>query len=92
MHRRTWTDSRDGTEWRITYNPGVELARPEERARRSRLIFEGGGERHHTDAVYGGGLETLTDEDLQGLLDQARAREEAENETAWGSEEDAPDG
>ncbi len=90
MHRRSWTDPRDGTEWEISYNPGVELARPEERAQRSRLVFESGGERHHADAVYGGDLESLTDEDLQGLLDQARGREESSKDTPWGSEEEAP--
>lgn len=73
MHRRIWTDPRDDREWTVTYNPGVELARPRERAMRSRMIFESeGGQRFHTDAVYGGDLESLSDEDLQGLLDQAR--------------------
>lgn len=90
MHQRTWTDPRDGTEWTVTYNPAVELARPEERVRRSRIVFEAGDRRLRADAVYGSGLETLTDQDLQGLLDQAReARDEGE-ETPWGTEEEAP--
>lgn len=77
MHERSWIDPRDGREWTITHNPGVELAPPRERADRSRLIFESAdGERLHTDAVYGTDLETLADDDLQGLLDQAREEED----------------
>lgn len=73
MHQRTWTDPRDGREWTITHNPAMELARPKERAFRSRLVFESDhGERLHTEAVFGSGLGSLTDDDLQGLLDQAR--------------------
>lgn len=92
MHRRSWTDPRDGTEWTIIYNPAVELARPEERSLRRRLVFESEDERRQVEAVYGGGLEMLTDEDLQGLLDQARRDDEAGSETPWGGEEDAPGG
>lgn len=90
MHERTWTDPRDGTEWTVTYNPAVELARPEERVRRSRIVFEAGDRRLHADAVYGSGLDTLTDDDLQGLLDRARAVRSEEDETPWGAEEEAP--
>lgn len=70
--RRRWTDPRDGREWTIAFNPGVELSRPRERAFRSRIIFESRDERYHTGSVYGADLETLTDRDLEGLLDQAR--------------------
>lgn len=72
MHRRRWTDTRDGREWTITHNPAVELARPAERAMRSRMIFRSGDERHDVEAVFGRGLQDLTDRDLEGLLDQAR--------------------
>lgn len=90
MHRRRWTDPRDGTEWKISYNPSVELARPEEQEMRQRLVFESDDRRLRVESVYGGGLKALTDEDLQGLLDQARRREEEESETPWGTEEEAP--
>lgn len=86
MHQRRWTDSRDGTEWTITYNPGVELARPRERSQRSHLVFQSeDGRQLLTDAVYGSDLESLDDDDLRGLLDQAR-----ESEEDGGPEEDAP--
>lgn len=84
-HQRRWTDSRDGREWTITFNPGVELARPRERSFRSRLIFECGGERYHVGSVYGADLESLSDRDLEGLLDQAR-RSAEEREGGEGGE------
>lgn len=77
-HHRRWTDPRDGREWTIRFNPGVELARPRERSFRSRLIFESGDERYHTGSVYGADLESLTDRDLEGLLDQARRSADAD--------------
>lgn len=92
MHRRTWTDPRDGSEWTITYQPGVELSRPDDRRIRNRLILESGDERLHAEPIYGDRLEELTDGDLKGLLDQARRREAGGRETAWGDEEDAPGG
>lgn len=73
MHQRRWTDTRDGRRWTITHNPAVELARPKERALRSRIVFESeDGEKLHAEAVYGTALATLSEADLQGLLDQAR--------------------
>lgn len=73
MHRRVWNDPRTGRRWTIVHNPGVELSTPRERRFRSRILFESErGERLHTDAVFGTDLATLTDGDLEGLLDQAR--------------------
>lgn len=72
MAERRWTDPRDGREWTVSHNPGVELSRPRERKLRSRVIFESGDEEVHAPAVYGADLATLGDEDLMGLLDQAR--------------------
>lgn len=81
MHQRAWTDPRDGREWIITHNPAVELARPKERQQRSRLVFETDeGARLHTDAIFGSDLESLTDADLQGLLDQAREAASGDDE------------
>lgn len=72
MHERRWTDPRDGKVWKVVHNPGVELSRPRERALRSKVIFDSGEERHEAPAVFGDALETLEDDDLMGLLDQAR--------------------
>ena len=92
MHERSWTDPRDGRQWTIRYNPEVELARAEEQEMRSRLVFESGDRRLHAEAVYGGGLEALTDDDLKGLLDQAREDAHEDPETPWGDPDDAPGG
>lgn len=90
MNHRRWTDARDGREWSISHNPVVELARPRERALRSRMIFESGGERLQTEAVYGTDLQTLTDGDLEGLLDQARSAA-ADEEGGWEGAGDGPE-
>lgn len=71
---RTWTDPRDGAEWEVLFNPGVELDMDRVRAFRERLMFRGDGGAFDAPAVYGSDLDKLTDEDLQGLLDQARER------------------
>lgn len=76
MTEREWTDPRDGREWTVKHNPGVELSRPRERKLRSRVIFSSGDEEVHAPAVYGSDLKALDDDDLMGLLDQARASEE----------------
>jgi hypothetical protein len=77
---RRWTDPRDGSEWEILHNPPVELDTRRVGSFRSRVIFrEYDGEASYSaPSAYGSDLETLTDDDLQGLLDQAReaAREE----------------
>jgi hypothetical protein len=75
---RRWTDPRDGTEWEIHYNPPVELDTKRVRDFRERLMFRSGDGAWDVPAVYGSDLETLTDADLQGLLDQARDRPEDE--------------
>lgn len=74
MHRRSWNDPRTGRRWTVVHNPGVELARPRERTFRSRIVFESedGDYSYRADAVFGTDLATLTDGDLEGLLDQAR--------------------
>ena len=75
---RTWTDTRDGARWEVVYNPGVELDTKPVRDFRERLVFTGEGGVFNAPAVYGSALDKLTDEDLGGLLDQARNRTEGE--------------
>jgi len=75
MTERRWTDPRDGREWTVKHNPGVELSRPRERKLRSRVIFVSGTEEVHAPSVYGSDLGSLNDDDLMGLLDQARESE-----------------
>lgn len=74
LRSRRWTDPRDGTEWEIVHNPPVELDTRRVGSFRSRVIFrEHDGEASFSaPSAYGTDLETLTDADLQGLLDQAR--------------------
>lgn len=72
MQRRSWTDRRDGREWEVLYEPPVELDNRRVRAFRERLLLRSGDETLAVPAVYGADLATLTDGDLEGLLDQAR--------------------
>ena len=78
---RRWAD-RDGTEWEILYDPGVELDTPRDRAFRKRIVFRAGEKRFHAPAAYGSDLDTLSDADLQGMLDAAREEQEGES-SAW---------
>ena len=85
---RRWTDGRDGREWRILYEPGVEEDPPTVRYAREALVFEGEEGPFRTPAVFGSDLAGLTDADLQGLLDQARgSREERRRRAGRGSAE-----
>ena len=88
---RRWTDSRDRTAWQVIYSPGVELDTPAVRNAREGLIFrnESGGDLHlHAPAPYGWDLESLTDSDLKGLLDQARETQAEIHRTAgWGPQD-----
>jgi len=84
---RRWTDARDGTVWDVVFSPGVEEDTPAVRQLREGLTFRGAGigEEFRTPSPYRWDLESLTDADLQGLLDQARearalAREQAKRE------------
>ena len=69
---RRWTDPRDGTEWELIYEPGVEEDEPEVRSFREGIRFRSGDDELKVPAVFGADLHTLTDRDLEGLLDQAR--------------------
>jgi len=85
-HMRRWTDRRDGREWRILYEPGVEEDPPTVRYAREALVFEGEGGPIRAPAAYGSDLADLSDPDLQGLLDQAReAKAERHASAGWGT-------
>jgi len=91
---RRWTDARDGTVWDVVFSPGVEEDTPAVRQLREGLTFRGSGvgDEFRTPSPYRWDLESLTDADLQGLLDQARearalAQEQAKREQ---EEEDSP--
>jgi hypothetical protein len=86
---RRWTDSRDRTPWQVIYSPGVELDTPAVRNAREGLIFRSESGDLHAPAPYGWDLESLTDRDLQGLLDQARETQAEIHRTAgWGTPQD----
>ena len=64
----------------------VELDPPAVRNVREGLIFRSESGDLHAPAPYGWDLESLTDGDLQGLLDQARsARAELHRSAGWGA-------
>jgi len=69
---RIWTDPRDVTEWELVYEPPVEEDEPEVRRFRAGIRFLTSHIELKVPAVFGSDLHTLTDTDLQGLLDQAR--------------------
>jgi hypothetical protein len=69
---RHWTDARDGREWDLVWEPGVEEDDPETRLLREGIRLVSGEEELKIPAVYGSDLNALTDGDLEGLLDQAR--------------------
>ena len=71
---RHWTDPRDGTEWELVWEPGVEEDDPEVRRMREGIRLISADEELKIPAVYGWDLNALSDHDLEGLLDQARAR------------------
>lgn len=73
---RSWTDPRDGTEWEIHFNPGVALDNKRVRDGRERLMFRSDKGSFDAPAVYGSDLASLSDQDLKGLLDQARREAE----------------
>jgi hypothetical protein len=86
---RRWTDARDKTPWQVIYAPGVEEDPPAVRLGRQGLIFRGESGDFHAPAPYGWNLESLTEGDLEGLLDQARAEQTRVHRTAgWGVRED----
>lgn len=89
---RRWTDARDGSAWEVLFAPGVEEDTPAVRHLREGLVFRGPqGEALHAPAPFGWDLESLSEGDLQGLLDQARqAKRLAHREAGWGEEEAAP--
>lgn len=78
---RSWKD-RDGTEWEVAYNPGVELDTRRDRAFRERIVFRGPEAEYHAPAAFGSDLEAMGDRDLQGLLDQAREEQE-DDDAPW---------
>ena len=69
---RIRTDPRDGTEWELVYEPPVEEDEPEVRRYRAGIRFLSRHTELKVPAVFGSDLHTLSDADLQGLLDQAR--------------------
>jgi hypothetical protein len=82
---RRWTDPRDRTRWQVIYAPPVEMDPPAVRTVREGLIFRNESGDLHAPAPYGWDLESLTDGDLEGLLDQARAaRAEIHRTAGWG--------
>src|SRR5262245_46166437 len=82
---RRWTDPRDWRAWQVLYAPGVEEDPPSVRHQRERLVFRGDQGDFHAPAPYGWDLESLSESDLQGLLDQARAAAAELHRTAgWG--------
>ena len=82
---RRWTDKRDRTPWQVLYAPGVEEDPPAVRHQREGLVFRGDPGDFHAPAPYGWDLESLSESDLEGLLDQARAAAEKLHRTAgWG--------
>lgn len=82
--RRSWTDDRDGREWEILYEPPVELDNRRVRRFRERLVLRSGEETLVAPAIYGSDLDTLTEADLRGLLDEARS--EADDDGPWQGE------
>jgi hypothetical protein len=71
---RRWTDARDGKEWDLVWEPGVEEDDPGTRRMREGIRLVSGDDELKIPAVFGSDLNALTDHDLEGLLDQARAR------------------
>ena len=69
---RHWTDPRDGTEWELVWEPGVEEDDPEVRRMREGIRLVSADDELKIPAVYGSDLNALSDHDLEGLLDQAR--------------------
>jgi hypothetical protein len=83
---RRWTDPRDGALWEVLFVPGVEEDPPPVRHAREGLLFRGEGGEFHSPSPYGWDLEALTDQDLGGLLDQARQEKARAHEAAgWGT-------
>ena len=82
---RRWTDPRDRSRWQVIYAPGVGEDTPAVRHTREGLIFRGDAGDFHAPSPYGWDLESLSESDLQGLLDQARELHEQIHRTAgWG--------
>jgi hypothetical protein len=82
---RRWTDPRDRTAWQVIYEPPTAEDRPSVRLEREGLVFRGDAGDFHAPAPYGWDLESLTEGDLQGLLDQARsAAQELHRTAGWG--------
>lgn len=80
---RRWTD-REGGEWEVVFNPSVELDTQRDRTFRERILFRGAEGEYHAPAVFGSDLSTLSDDDLQGLLEQAREAQ-SDRGSAWSS-------
>jgi hypothetical protein len=82
---RRWTDKRDRSAWQVLYAPGVEEDPPAVRHLREGLVFRGDQGDFHAPAPYGWDLASLSEGDLEGLLDQARAAAAELHRTAgWG--------
>jgi hypothetical protein len=89
---RRWTDPRDRTAWQVIYAPPMAEDPPSVRLEREGLVFRGDAGDFRAPAPYGWDLESLTEGDLQGLLDQARtAAEELHRTAGWGLPEEEPD-
>jgi hypothetical protein len=69
---RHWRDARDGREWDLVWEPGVEEDEPAVRRMREGIRLVSGAVELKIPAVYGSDLNALSDRDLEGLLDQAR--------------------
>jgi hypothetical protein len=71
----------------VIYAPGVEEDPPAVRHGRQGLIFRSESGDFRAPAPYGWDLESLSERDLEGLLDQAREERARVHRTAgWGSE------
>ena len=83
---RHWTDPRDRSAWQVIYEPPTSEDTPAVRLGREGLVFRGERRDFHAPSPYGWDLESLTEGDLQGLLDQARsAAEELHRTSGWGA-------
>ena len=86
---RRWTDARDRAAWQVLYVPPTAEDPASVRAGREGLVFHGEDGDFQAPAPYGWDLESLTDGDLQGLLDQARtAAQERRRTGGWGVQPD----
>lgn len=71
---RSWTDPRDGREWRIVQRRNEENRReqPLVKPLRNYLEFHCGSESYEVGQRVGGHIDDFSDADLQEILDWAR--------------------